>query len=183
MCYFFLASNTFSFAQCTINAGGNVTICGTTHTLDGSSSGNTVGNPTWTLVSKPSGAPDPAISNVNVLKPNVTGMTSPGNYVFKISQSCDDGSTVTSQVNITAPGDVSTFTAGPDITNVNATVGTVTLNGVIPAGYTASWSAYNIYNWERSSVKNMENAQFSSTTIANPTFSLIKKAKEMILKK
>ncbi|MEI3789381.1 MULTISPECIES: hypothetical protein [unclassified Chryseobacterium] len=168
--------NIIIYAQCNINAGGNTTICGTSYTLQGSSSGSTSGTPVWTLVSKPVGAPNPTISNVNSLTPNVTGMTFPGNYVFQVEQNCSSGSTVTSQVSILAPGEVSSFTAGPDITNVNATTGTVTLNGVVPAGYTASWSAYNIYNWERNNVKNSQNAGFSSTTSATTTFSLIKKA-------
>ncbi|WP_300687940.1 hypothetical protein [Chryseobacterium sp.] len=168
--------NMILYAQCSVNAGGNATICGTSYTLQGSSSGSTGGTPSWTLVSKPSGAPDPVIGNVNSLTPNVTGMTSPGNYVFQVAQSCSPSGTVASQVTITAPGDVSAFTAGPDITNVNATTGAVTLNGVVPNGYTASWSAYNIYRWERSSIKTNQNSQFSSTTSATTTFSLINKA-------
>jgi len=170
--------NMIIYAQCSVNAGGNATICGTSYTLQGTSSGSTSGTPVWTLVSKPSGAPDPVISNVNSLTPNVTGMTSPGNYVFQVAQNCSSPSgTVTSQVTITAPGDaMSTFTAGPDITNVNATTGTVTLNGVVPNGYTASWSAYNIYKWERSGTKTSQNSQFSSTTLATTTFSLVNKA-------
>ncbi|MPS63459.1 hypothetical protein [Chryseobacterium sp.] len=168
--------NMIIYAQCSVNAGGNATICGTSYTLQGTSSGSTSGTPVWTIVSKPSGAPDPVFSNVNSLTPNVTGMTSPGNYVFQVAQNCSPSGTVTSQVTITAPGDVSTFTAGPDITNVNATTGTVTLNGVVPNGYTASWSAYNIYRWDRSSIKTSQNSQFSSTTSATTTFSLVKKA-------
>ncbi|MDQ0065759.1 hypothetical protein [Chryseobacterium lathyri] len=166
--------NMILYAQCSVNAGGNQTICGTSYTLQGSS--GSTGTPTWTLVSKPSGAPDPVISNVNSLTPNVTGMTSPGNYVFQVEQDCGPSGSATSQVTITAPGGTSTFTAGPDITNVNATTGTVTLNGVVPAGYTASWTAYNIYRWERSSIKTNQNSQFSSTTSATTTFSLINKA-------
>ncbi|AYN00707.1 hypothetical protein EAG08_10610 [Chryseobacterium sp. 3008163] len=163
------------YSQCTVNAGGSVTICGTASTLQGTAGANSSGSPTWTLVSKPSGAPDPVITGVNTLTPNVTGMTFPGNYVFQITQPCTTGPPATSQVTVTAPGDVNTFTAGPDITNVNASVGTVTLNGVIPAGYTAQWSAYNIYTWERSSIKTNTNSQFSSTTTASTTFSLINK--------
>ncbi|WP_185287725.1 hypothetical protein [Chryseobacterium lactis] len=168
--------NMILYAQCSVNAGGNATICGTSYTLQGSSSGSTGGPPVWTLVSKPSGAPDPVISNVNSLTPNVTGMTAPGNYVFQVAQNCSPSGSASSQVTITAPGDVATFTAGTDITDVPATTGTVTLNGIVPAGYTASWSAYNIYRWQRSSIKNMQNAMFSSTTSATTTFSLIKKA-------
>ena len=174
---FLLVGLSMTSAQnCTVNAGGNATICGTSYTLQGSSGGTPVGNPTWTLVSKPSGAPDPVISNINSYTPNVTGMTFPGNYVFQIAQACNSGN-VTSQVTIIAPGDVSTFTAGPDITNVNATVGTVNLNGVVPAGYTAQWSAYNIWRYERSSgTKTSQNSQFGSPTSASTSFSLIKKA-------
>ena len=174
--FLIVGSAMISAQNCTVNAGGNTTICGISYTLQGSANNSTSGNPTWTLVSKPSGAPDPVISNVNSYTPNVTGMTSPGNYVFQIAQNCSPAGSATSQVTITAPGDVSTFTAGPDITNVNATTGTVTLNGVVPAGYTASWSAYNIYRWQRSSIKTDQNSQFSSTTSATTTFSLIKKA-------
>lgn len=171
-----LMSNGLALAQnCSINAGANTTICGTAYMLSGSSSSSFSGSPTWSLVSKPAGAPDPVISNVNSYTPNVTGLTFPGNYVFSISQPCTTG-TAKSQVTITAPGDVSTFTAGPDITNISALTGNVTLNGVVPPGYTASWSAYNIYRWERSGTKTDENSQFSSTTSATTTFSLIKKA-------
>ncbi|OJX29704.1 MAG: hypothetical protein BGO86_12570, partial [Chryseobacterium sp. 36-9] len=171
----FLGNRMLYAQSCTVNAGGNATICGTSYTLQGSASGTTVGNPTWTLVSKPAGAPDPVISNINSYTPNVTGLTFPGNYVFQMAQNCSSGSG-TSQVTITAPGDASTFTAGPDITNVNATTGTVTLNGVVPAGYTAQWSAYNIYKFQRFGTKTAQNALFSSTTSATTTFSLIKKA-------
>ncbi|MCI3938811.1 LamG domain-containing protein [Chryseobacterium aahli] len=172
--------NVILYAQCNVNAGGNQTICGTTYTLQGTSSGSTSGTPTWSIVSKPSGAPDPVFSNANSLTPTVTGMTSPGNYVFQIAQNCSPSGSATSQVTITAPGANTGFTAGPDITNVNATIGSVTLNGVVPTGYTASWSAYNIYSWERSSIKTDQNSQFSSTTSATTTFSLINKANHNI---
>lgn len=168
------------YSQCSVNAGGNKTICGTSTTLTGTQGTGASGNPTWTLVSKPSGAPDPMIAGANTLTPNVTGMTFPGNYVFQISQPCTTGPPAISQTTITAPGDVTTFTAGPDITNVNATVGTVTLNGVVPAGYTAEWSAYNIYRWERNSIKTNLNSQFSSTSTASTTFSLINKVNHEI---
>lgn len=173
---FLLMGNMMILAQsCNINAGANTVICGTSATLSGSPGGTTSGPSIWTLISKPAGAPDPVIANPSAYNTGVTGMTFPGNYVFQLAQNCTTG-TATSQVTITAPGDASTFTAGPDITNVNATTGTVTLNGVVPAGYTASWSAYNIYRWERSSIKTNQNSQFSSTTSATTTFSLINKA-------
>ncbi len=63
-------------------------------------------------------------------------------------------------------GDVSFFTAGPDITNVSAITGTATLNAVIPAGYTASWTYYNIYNKEYYNQVTTTNATMSDTATA-----------------
>lgn len=178
--FMFLFTGSVSIsAQCTVNAGGNATICGTSYTLDGSTSGNSVGNPTWTLVSKPAGAPDPVISNVNAYKPNVTGMTYPGNYVFQIAQNCNIGST-TSQVTITAPGEISTFTAGPDITGIPAATGVANLNATIPAGYTASWTYYNIFSYEFNTSIFTTNATMSNTTTATPTLTLTNKANHTI---
>src|SRR5690606_31600314 len=168
-------SHVYAQANCSVNAGGNVTICGTTHTLAGSAGGNTNGAPTWTIVSKPAGAPDPVISDINSYTPDVTDLDFPGTYVFEISQPCGTG-TVTSQVTITAPGSVATHTAGSDITNVSAVVGEVTLNGVIPPGYTGEWTAVHIHSNERFGTVVSTNSQFSSTTSATPTFSLINKA-------
>ncbi|MGE8431487.1 hypothetical protein [Chryseobacterium joostei] len=168
--------NIMIFAQdCSINAGGNATICGTSYTLQGSVAGSRTSTPTWKLVSKPAGAPNPVINGANTYAPNVTGMTSPGNYVFEISQSCTTGA-VTSQVTITAPGEVSTFTAGPDITNVSALTGTATLAGVIPAGYTASWTYYSIINYENYGIITTQNATMSNNTTATPSLILTKKA-------
>ena len=164
-----------SAQSCNINAGANAVICGTSANLSGSPGGSTVGNPLWTLVSKPSGAQDPVIVTPSGYNTNVTGMTSPGNYVFQIAQNCTTG-TATSQVTITAPGDVSSFTAGPDITNISANTGTATLNAVIPAGYTASWTYYNIYNKEYYNQTTTTNATMSNTTTVAPTLTLIKKA-------
>ena len=161
--------------NCNINAGANAVICGTSANLSGSPGGSTSGNPLWTLVSKPSGAPDPVIATPTGYNTSVTGMTYPGNYVFQIAQTCTTG-TATSQVTITAPGDVSSFTAGPDITNVSAITGTATLNAVIPAGYTASWTYYNIYNKEYYNQTTTTNATMSNTTTATPTLTLTKKA-------
>lgn len=174
--FIFLCAGSVSIsAQCSVNAGANATICGTTYTLDGSASGNAVGNPTWSLVSKPAGAPDPVISNINAYKPNVTGLTYPGNYVFRISQNCNS-SVTHNEVTILAPGDASTFTAGPDHTTTLATVGTVNLTGVVPAGYTAQWSAYNIWRREYFGTTVNTNATFGSPTSASTSFTLTKKA-------
>src|SRR5690606_34533383 len=168
----FTLGSSIAFSQnCSVNAGGNVTICGTTHTLAGSAGGNTNGAPIWTIVSKPAGAPDPVISDINSYTPDVTDLDFPGTYVFEISQPCGTG-TVTSQVTITAPGSVATHTAGPDITDVSAIDGEVTLNAVVPDGYTIEWSAYNIYRWDRSSVKTDQNSQFDDPTSATTAFSL-----------
>ncbi|WP_131327959.1 hypothetical protein [Chryseobacterium vrystaatense] len=173
---FLIMGNMMILAQsCNINAGANAVICGTSANLSGSPGGSTAGNPVWTLVSKPSGAPDPVIVTPSGYNTNVTGMTFPGNYVFQIAQTCTAG-TATSQVTITAPGAVSTFTAGPDITNVSANTGTATLNAVIPAGYTASWTYYNIYNKEYYNQTTTTNATMSNTTTATPTLTLTKKA-------
>ncbi|PWN65939.1 hypothetical protein C1638_006020 [Chryseobacterium oncorhynchi] len=161
--------------NCSINAGANAVICGTSANLSGSPGGSTTGNPLWTLLSKPAGAPDPVIVNPSGYTTNVTGMTYPGNYVFNITQNCTTG-TATSQVTITAPGDVSSFTAGPDITNISAATGAATLNAVIPTGYTASWTYYNIYNKEYYNQTTTTNATMSNTTTATPTLSLTKKA-------
>ncbi|UTX50045.1 thrombospondin type 3 repeat-containing protein [Chryseobacterium sp. MA9] len=171
-----ILGNMITRAQnCSVNAGANVTICGTSASLSGSPGGNTSGNPTWTLVSKPAGAPNPVIANPSGYNTNVTGMTSPGNYVFQIAQNCTVG-TATSQVTVTAPGDVSSFTAGPDITNVSAVTGVATLNAVIPTGYTASWTYYNIFNKESFNQTTTTNATMSGTTTATPTLTLTKKA-------
>lgn len=168
--------NMIIYSQCSINAGGNTTICGTSYTLQGSSSGSTGGSPVWSLVSKPSGAPDPGISNVNSLTPNVTGMTFPGNYVFQVTQNCSPSGSVTSQVTINAPGEVSTFTAGPDVTGIPANTGVATLNATVPNGYTASWTYYNIYSYEFSGLFNTTNVTMSNTSTATPTLTLTNKA-------
>jgi len=173
---FLLAGSGFASAQdCTVNAGGGTKICGTSYTLQGSASGSTSGTPTWTLVSKPAGAPNPVISNINSFTPNVTGMTFPGNYVFQIAQNCNSGS-VTSQVIITAPGNASAFTAGPDITNIPATTGVATLSAVVPAGYTASWTYYNLRAYEYNDSVVTTNATMTGGTTATPTLTLTKKA-------
>lgn len=164
------------YAQCSVNAGGNATICGTSYTLQGTTTGSPTGTPTWTIVSKPSGAPDPVISNVNSLTPNVTGMTFPGNYVFQVAQNCNPSGSATSQVTITAPGETTGFTAGPDITNVNATVGTVTLNGVVPTGYTAQWRYYHLFSKERYNEEVTDNATMTNSNTASPMLTLTKKA-------
>lgn len=161
------------FAQnCTVNAGGNVTICGTTTTLTGTVTGILgTGSPTWSFVSGPIA---PTIVTPNSLITNVTGMTLDGAYVFQLSKLCGSGTSV-DIVTIVAHPEPPSFTAGLDVTTICATVGTTSLSGVIPAGYTGSWSSVNIYYENRFATSVSTNSTFSSTTIANPTFSLINK--------
>ena len=176
----FFTGNLMIFSQsCSVNAGGNATICGTSTTLQATTTGTTSGTPTWSIVSKPSGAPDPVFSNPNAYNPNVTGITFPGNYVFMITQQCSTG-TVTSQVTVTAPGATTGFTAGPDITTIPATTGVANLSATIPAGYTPSWTYYNIYNYEFSGNITTTNATISNATTATPTLTLTNKANHTI---
>ncbi|QQV02422.1 MULTISPECIES: beta strand repeat-containing protein [Chryseobacterium] len=174
-------TNFFAYSQsCSVNAGGNITICSTTTNLSGSSSGTTAGNPTWSLVSKPSGATDPVISNGNTFTPTVAGLNTSGNYVFRITLPCSSGGSVSSNVTVTAPGSVSTFTAGSDITNIPATTGIATLNATIPAGYTASWTYYNLYSFERFGTKVTTNATLTNANTATPTLTLTNKSDHTI---
>lgn len=158
--------------NCSANAGGNFTVCGSTATLNGTASGIVSGSPTWSFVSGPV---TPTISSPNSLVTGITGMTADGNYVFQLSQPCGSG-TSTSNVTVTAHPRPASFTAGPDKTGICATTGTVTLDGVIPPGFTGTWSAVNIYSFESFGGTVTTNSSFSSTTSATPDFSLIKKA-------
>lgn len=164
-----------AYAQsCTANAGGNVTVCGSTTTLNGTVSGTlgTLNSPLWTFVSGPA---TPTIVSPNSLTTNITGMTADGNYTFRLTRNCSTG-IATSDVTITAHPRPASFTAGPDIKNVCATTGTTMLGGVIPAGFTGSWQIVNIYSLGRFGTTVSTNAQLSNATVATPTFSLINKA-------
>ncbi|GEM_PF-717535 len=168
-----------TYAQnCTANAGGNATVCGSTTTLVGSVSGTlgTLNTPLWTFISGPV---TPTIVSPDNLTTNITGMTADGNYTFRLTRNCGTG-IATSDVTITAHPRPATFTAGPDVTNICATTGTTPLAGVIPAGFTGSWTAVNIYSMGRFSTNVNTNAQFSSTSSATPTFSLINKTNHEI---
>lgn len=159
--------------DCAANAGGNAIVCGSTATLTGGVTGTIGAAPaTWTFISGPA---TPTIVSPNSLTTNVTGMTADGNYLFQLSQPCNTG-TAQSQVTITAHPRPAGFTAGPDITGICATTGTGNLNGVIPAGFTGSWSAVNIFNSQNFGTIVTTNSSFSNNTIANPVFSLINKA-------
>ena len=159
--------------NCTVNAGGNAIVCSSSTTLVGGVSGTLgAGNPSWTFVSGPV---TPVIASPNSLTTAVSGMTVNGDYVFTLSHPCGTG-IATSNVTITAHPRPATFTAGADITTVCATVGSTSLAGVIPAGYTGVWRSVNIFSQERFSTEVSTNAQFSNTTTATPTFSLINTA-------
>jgi len=164
--------------NCTANAGGNTVVCGSTTTLTGTVSGilGTLNSPLWTFVSGPV---TPAIVSPNNLTTNITGMTADGNYTFRLTRTCNTG-TATSDVTITAHPRPASFTAGPNIKNVCATTGTTTLGGVIPAGFTGEWRSVNIFSLARFSTTVSTNSQFSSTSVATPTFSLINKANHEI---
>ncbi|MEC4115242.1 hypothetical protein VSO92_14150 [Myroides pelagicus] len=173
---FTLLSIGIGYGQCgSVNAGGSSTTCGTEYTLAGSTEGDATGL-MWSVVSVPTGATDPTISDPTILNPLITGMNKPGYYKFRLTKTCAGGSTTFSEVTITSTGDTSTFSAGSDITDVFATVGTVNLNGVIPEGFTGEWRAENIYFKERLGQINSANSQFDDKNSASTTFSLIKKA-------
>ncbi|MGC4041409.1 MAG: gliding motility-associated C-terminal domain-containing protein [Flavobacterium sp.] len=172
----FLISILFSnagFSQnCISNAGGDAIVCGSTTTLVGSVSGTVAASsPAWTFVSGPV---TPVIASPNTLTTGITGMTVDGVYQFRLTQNCGVG-VATDVVNITAHPRPASFTAGPDVTGICASVGTTPLAGVIPAGFTGVWTAYNIYEFQDQGITVNTNATFSSTTSATPTFSLTNK--------
>lgn len=176
ICFSFFVSS--SLAQnCSVNAGGNATVCSSSTTLTGTESGTTgAGTPSWTFISGPA---VPTIVSPNTLVTNITGMTVDGNYVFQLSRNCGTGTAV-STVTITAHPRPAGFTAGPDVTNVCATVGTTPLAGVIPAGFTGSWRSVNIYSWLRYTTTVSSNSAFDNTSSTTPVFSLVNKANHTI---
>lgn len=168
-----------AITDCTVNAGGNATICGSSTMLTGSASGNvSTSPPSWTFISGP-GSITPTINHPDSLITTVSGMTVDGDYVFSLSQPCGSG-TATSQVTITAHPRPASFTAGADITNICATTGTTVLAGDIPLGFTGEWRSMNVYSYERFGSAVSTNSEFSSTTTDTPTFSLINKANHEI---
>jgi gliding motility-associated-like protein len=164
--------------NCTVNAGGNSIVCGDSTTLVGTLNGVSIpGTINWTFISGP--GPLPTIVSPNSLVTDVTGMTMDGIYTFQLSSNCGSGISV-DLVSVTAHPQPLSFTAGPDVSGICATVGTTTLNGNIPAGFSGSWSAFNIYYWNRFGDEVSTNAQFSNATIQNPDFSLIQTADHTI---
>lgn len=173
---FFLSNNAIG-QTCTISAGGNAIVCASNTTLTATRGGTATGTPAWSFISGPV---TPVISSPNTLITDVTGMTATGNYIFQVSQVCANSTIATSQVTITARPKPVTFTAGPDITNICATVGTTPLGGFIPAGFTGAWRAVNIFSLQRFGNTVSTNSQFSNTSVATPDFSLTNKANHTI---
>jgi hypothetical protein len=163
--------------DCSVNAGPNAIVCGSSTTLVGGIINNAgAGGPTWTFISGPA---TPTIVSPNTFTTDVTGMTVDGAYVFRLSHACGTG-TATSQVTITARARPASFTAGADVTGICATVGTTPLAGVIPAGFTGQWRSVNIFSRNRFGTTVSTNSGFSNTTSATPTFSLTNKADHTI---
>ncbi|MEI6948302.1 T9SS type A sorting domain-containing protein [Paraflavisolibacter sp. H34] len=130
-----LAGSLSAQAQnCTVNAGTNATVCqNSTLTLNGNASGQfqNSGLTTWSQVS---GAPV-TLSAPHSLSSGVTGITA-GTYEFKLSATCQDGSTVSNNVTYTvAP--ITSAAAGPDVT---LCPGTASLSGSNPGAGTGTWS-------------------------------------------
>jgi len=134
------AASQISRAQsCTVNAGISLSTCGTTTTLYGNVNGTLTGNANWSFVSGPV---TPVIVNPASLTTNVTGMTVPGNYTFRVSQECTLGGTVFQDITVNAnPQPV--FTVGGSFSLCglqNASVQTLTASP-LPAGWTGKWTA------------------------------------------
>jgi hypothetical protein len=166
-------SHTVLAQNCTANAGGAQVVCSSSTTLTGTVSGTLgSGGAAWAFVSGPV---TPVISAPASLTTDVTGMSADGDYVFRLTYACGQG-TSTSDVTITAHPRPASFTAGADITTVCATTGTTPLSGVIPPGFSGSWRSVNIYSRIRFGTTVSTNSSFSNTTTANPTFSLINKS-------
>lgn len=179
----FFTGNLLIFSQsCSINAGNPRAICGTSTTLAAVPSGpvSTTTLPTWTIISKPAGAPDPTFSDANAYNPTVNGMTFPGDYVFRITQPCTSGPAAFSQITITSPGAITGFTAGPDITNIPATTGVAALSATVPNGYTPSWTFYHIYSFQFNGTVATTNASMSDANTATPTLTLGNKATHQV---
>jgi Secretion system C-terminal sorting domain len=134
---FFIVNSRARSQNCTINAGTDQQTCITSATLRGNVNGSFTGNPNWTFVSGPV---VPTITSPASLTSTVTGMTVPGDYIFRISQNCQLGGIVTQTVKVTAnPKPV--FTAGTDFIiacgNYNLSQ---TMTATLPAGWTGGWS-------------------------------------------
>lgn len=122
--------------NCSINAGVTQNVCSTTATLTGNRANSFSGNPTWSFISGPV---TPVIVSPTSLTTNITGMSTPGAYVFRISQKCTDGSTVFNDVTINAYPNPGT-NAGPDQSLCNYASAFTMAGSAIPAGWTGTWS-------------------------------------------
>lgn len=175
--FLFAGSTTVSGQNCTANAGGAQVICGSSATLKGSVGGSTgTGGATWTFISGPD---TPVIDNPSSLETNVSGMTKDGRYTFQLSYPCAQG-TSTSTVVITAHPRPATFTAGSDVINSCATVGSAPLSGVIPQGFSGAWRTVNIFSLNRFGTTVSTNSSLDNPTSATPTLSLINKSNHEI---
>lgn len=96
-----------------------------------SSDGGTINGYKWTLVSKPAGAPDPAITSSTSSSTSVTGLTFLGTYGFQLTVTDSNGSASTDsvRVNIVEPavantgGSYTVIEDEPIVLNGNASTG------------------------------------------------------------
>lgn len=127
--------------SCTVNSGISVSTCGTTATLTGNVNGNTAGSPVWNFVSGPI---TPVIASPGSLTTNVSGMTQPGNYVFRITQVCQLGGTVYQDVTVTTNPEPPGFAiTNPAIMVCNNYAAVHNLSATpLPPGWTGRWTAH-----------------------------------------
>ncbi|RKQ49256.1 putative repeat protein (TIGR01451 family)/gliding motility-associated-like protein [Roseivirga pacifica] len=94
---FLLAPFLTNAQNCSVNAGIDASFCiNEDVTLSGGASGKITGATTWALESGPS----VVIENPNDLNTRVLGVQAGQTYVFKLSATCEDGSTVSQTVNV-----------------------------------------------------------------------------------
>ncbi len=129
----------------TANAGADQTITLPTSSVSLTGSGTdpdgTIASYAWTKVSGPAGG---AIATPNAASTNITGLTTAGTYVYRLTVTDNLGLTGTNDVQIivnNAPNAAPTANAGPDQT-ITLPTSSVTLNGsgTDPDGTIASYS-------------------------------------------
>jgi len=127
--------------SCAVNAGINQSVCTSTATLSGNINGTSTGSATWTFVSGPAGI-TPVIAAPGNLTTAVSGMTVPGNYIFRLSQPCQFGGTASQTVTVTAnpePSGLAIITPAMVECANYAAVNTVTATP-LPPGWTGEWT-------------------------------------------